>query len=123
MAIERLAWRNITAWTALNVWMMRAIDVLVGSDRWAFQASVATSAVVLTYPRTVVTVNTTSGAVVLTLPRAADVIGFEVAVTRTAGSNSVTLDGAGAETIDGSATLVSNKVRIVSNGTGWISIS
>lgn len=50
----------------------------------------------------IVLVDTTAGAVTLTLPSAASA--SEITVKNRAGANRVTLDGAGAQTIDGSAT-------------------
>lgn len=52
----------------------------------------------------IVLVDTSGGAVTLTLPSAASAA--EITVKNVAGANSVTLDGAGAQEIDGSATLV-----------------
>jgi hypothetical protein len=50
-------------------------------------------------------VDTTGGAVTITLPTMADNIGKKITITRlTAGANALTVDGEGAETINGAAT-------------------
>lgn len=66
----------------------------------------------------------TGGAVTITLPTAVGVAGCEIAAKRlNSGANSVTLDGAGAETIDGAATKVLTTqyetARLVSDGANW----
>jgi|GEM_PF-1169751 len=67
----------------------------------------------------------TSAAFTITLPAGADVLtGFTIYVKKTdASANAVTIDGAGAETIDGVATLVlseEDKIEAVTwNGTEW----
>lgn len=50
-------------------------------------------------------VDTTSGSVTLTLPAAAYMRGRLVCVKKLVAANTVTVDGSGSETIDGSATL------------------
>lgn len=122
MAIERLAWIRTSAWPALNAWMQRAIDVLTGSDRWATIAVSSTSNLVVTWPLSLVGVNTSGGAVSLTLPRAADVSGFEIAIKRTAGASTLTMLAAVGDTIDGSGSLTSNAVRLISTGSSWIAV-
>lgn len=69
-------------------------------------------------------VNASGGAVTMTLPAAASSTGQVVNVKKTdASANSVTLDGNGAETIDGAATLAwttqYQSYTIICNGTGW----
>lgn len=69
----------------------------------------------------------TSGARTLNLPAVADAgAGKEYIIkdeTGTAGANNITIDGSGAETIDGAATLVINtnygKARIYCTGSAW----
>lgn len=68
--------------------------------------------------------NATTGAIVLTLPGAAANNGRVLTVKKTdAGANTVTVDGSGAETIDGAAThvlaLQYDTVTVISDGTGW----
>jgi hypothetical protein len=65
----------------------------------------------------------------VTLPSAVGIRGKEYIIkdgTGTAGANNITIDGAGAETIDGALTKVIStnwgSVRIKSNGIGWITI-
>lgn len=66
----------------------------------------------------------TAGAIIITLLAAAQCAGLRYMYKKTdAGANTLTIDGAGAETIDAAATLVlatQNKAAvIVSNGTSW----
>lgn len=69
----------------------------------------------------------TSGAITLNLPAAASNTHRTLYVKKISASNSVTLDGSGAETIDNAATLTLstqyNYVRIVSDGSEWWVIS
>jgi hypothetical protein len=67
----------------------------------------------------------TSGAITITLPTAVGISGKEYVVKKTdASTNAVILDAAGAETIDGEATLsIGAKgvvISVVSNGSNWI---
>lgn len=68
-------------------------------------------------------VNTTSGAVTVTLPTAVGISGRMYIFKLINGSNSLTLDPDGAETIDGATTWATTtlyaKVTIISNGTNW----
>lgn len=68
-------------------------------------------------------VNTTSGAVTVTLPTAVGISGRMYIFKLINGSNSLTLDPDGAETIDGASTWATTtlyaKVTIISNGTNW----
>lgn len=71
-----------------------------------------------------VTVDASGGAVTVTLPPAADEPGMAFTLTRADGSaNAVTVDGSGADTIDGRATFAlvqaGHAQRVVSDGTGW----
>lgn len=72
----------------------------------------------------VVLSNAASGAVTLTLPPADESAGRRLAIKKTdASANAVTIDGSGAETIDGSATLVLatqyNATTIICDGSQW----
>lgn len=113
MPIERLAWRAVTAWAALNAQLGRALDVLVGSDRVAMQAVSATTTLALTWPRTLVESTTTAGAVALTLPDAAAHVGFQVWVVLVTGANALTVNG----------TSVTTRASWVSTGTAWRQVS
>lgn len=74
----------------------------------------------------VLLVDTQSGAVTLNLPAAADAAGQVLTVKRMGtGVNAVTIDGDGAETIDGSATNTDldaqyDVLTIVSDGSEWL---
>lgn len=68
----------------------------------------------------VVLVDTTAGAVTIILPSAADGKWQEYVIKKTAGGNTLTLDGAGGETIDGAATQpITTWMRVWSDGTAW----
>jgi hypothetical protein len=67
--------------------------------------------------------DTSSGNVTLTLPAVSGNTGLQYTVKKISASNTLTLDGDGSETIDGSATvaITTNNVavRIVCNGSAW----
>lgn len=68
--------------------------------------------------------DTTAGAITLNLPTAASMIGKYLYAVKTAGANTLTWDGNGAETIDGSATkAITTNSRIFSNGIAWFTVS
>lgn len=76
----------------------------------------------------IILVNATGGAVIATLPAVADVpVGKTYTVKKTNATNTVTVEGAGAETIDGAANVVLTAqydfVSIVSNGTAWFIVA
>jgi hypothetical protein len=68
-------------------------------------------------------VNTTSGSVTATLPKAADANNFVYYFKLINGTNALTIDPDGSETIDGAATWSTTTlyagVTIISNGTNW----
>ena len=71
-----------------------------------------------------VLVNATSGAVTITLPTAAGISGREFVIKKIdSSSNVVTVDGGGAETIDGTTTFdleyQDESINIISNNTNW----
>jgi hypothetical protein len=73
----------------------------------------------------IVRANTSGGAFTFTLPTAVGVAGKEYLIKVTTGGNILTIDGNGAETIDGLTTDVSlsqtgDWMRIVSDGANWI---
>lgn len=75
------------------------------------------------YIDSVVRVGTTGGARTVTLPTAVGWSGIDITVHHFAGSNSLTIDPPGAQTIDGSSTYVvplGVAVRCVSDGTNWV---
>ncbi len=73
-----------------------------------------------------VSVDATAGAVTITLPASASTrVGKRYTVNKIdAGGNAVTVDGNGAETIEGSANVSLatqwSKVTVVNNGTSWV---
>lgn len=83
-----------------------------------------TAAYTLGWSDELVLVDATAGAVTITLPPAAQSRGQRVVVKKTdASGNAVTVDGSGAETIDGAATAALaaqyDSVDIQSDGTSW----
>lgn len=65
-----------------------------------------------------------AGAITLNLPAAASSEGFSYAITKTdSGANTVTIDGNGAETVNGETTQVISRqytsITVVCDGTGW----
>lgn len=72
-------------------------------------------------PRNIILADASSGAITVNLPPAADWDGLLITVKKLDASNNVTIDGDGAETIDGSTTLVLStqydSVTLLSDGT------
>jgi hypothetical protein len=105
---------------------LRDIGVLFTNLR--LQSVTKTSAYTITTADRLVYVDTTGGNVTVTLPAAATVTTNTVySVVKTAAGNTVTLDGSGAETVDGNAnkavTALYGRLDVISNGTGWVSIN
>jgi len=72
--------------------------------------------------------NASAGAITINLPTAVGIVGREIQILKTdSSSNEITIDGDGAETIDGNITaaLISqgNFITIVSDGTNWAVIN
>lgn len=93
-----------------------------GATRGAFRSVTTTGTVVS--GDYLLLCDATGGAITMTLPAAALVPGRIYAFKRiNAGANAVTVDGYGAETIDGAATHVLtpqwNNVLIMTNGVAW----
>ena len=121
MPRERASWVPALDWTVLNNRLRRLADIVEGDGRVQVQQVNADATLALTWPRTLVLTDTTAGNVTVTLPPAASVVGYEVVVRKDAGGNTLTYDGAGSETINGSATLaVTTTARLVSTGARWV---
>lgn len=77
----------------------------------------------LDHVHTFVRADTSGGSVTLTLPAAATVTGYRLDIKKIASSHTLTVDGDGTETIDGSATLswstTNQSYSIISDGTQW----
>ena len=77
----------------------------------------------LTFPMTLVLVDTTAGNVTLTLPPANTVPGFRIECKKLTAANTLIVDGAGSETIDGSATLAwttqYQSYSLIADGGAW----
>lgn len=92
MSIERLTWVPVPDRVAFNGALKRRVETLDKQRRYQLLAMDADGVARLTYPLTLVMVNTTGGAVAVMLPAAATVLGYRVSVVRE-GANSVTVDG------------------------------
>ncbi len=73
----------------------------------------------------IVTCDASGGAFTVTLPAAASNTGLVLLIKKTDnGTNAVTVDGNGSETIDGSTTIalpgLNNFIEVVSDGTNWV---
>jgi hypothetical protein len=84
-----------------------------------------TSAATLDYKNDIALVDATAAAVTITLPKAQEYKGRPFYIKKVdASANAVTVEGDGSETIDGAAnvSLASqwDGVRVVSDGTGWV---
>lgn len=112
-----------------------------GSNRWHVidsdgyrdrkAVSTVTATTTLDYGHRYVRADPTAGSIVLTLPAVADMPGQVITVVRvTSTANNITLDGNGAETIDGAATYVlptgagsvGKFVTIVNTGSAWLTV-
>lgn len=107
------------------------MDAIVALQTYAAKAQrtlrTTTVAYTLTDDDDIVAGDATGGAVTLTLPTAVGRAGrVFVAKKLDASGNAVTLDGAGAETVDGATTLALSAqwqtARVVSNGSAWLTI-
>lgn len=131
--MERPAWPPLALTTtlsdvtaSLNVRLPRWADLISRLQRLNVRA--ITAATTLTENDDVVTVATAGGAVTVTLPPVAGTRGKTYHIKKTdASANNLTLDGNGAETIDGAATVVWNTQwmtkQVVSTGAEWLTVS
>lgn len=133
MARELAAWATISDTLrvdalirGLNAQLRRMFEHVARLQRMNVRA--ASAATTLTDADDVLLVNTTSGAVTVTLPPAASARRDRPYIVKkiNAGANNVTLDGDGAETIDGAASVVWNTqwqvTRVVSDGSAWYTV-
>lgn len=71
----------------------------------------------------VIFTNSTSGSVVITLPTASGQGGKEIMIKRSSGSNLVTIQADGSETVDGSSSYIMNhqyeSISLISNDSNW----
>lgn len=103
-------------------------DIGVLFTNLQLQSVTKTSAYTITTADRLTYVDTTSGNVTVTLPAAATVTANTVySVEKTAAGNTVTVEGDGAETIDGSAnaslTSLYSRLDLISTGSAWVSIN
>lgn len=103
MPIERQSWRPVFSWDGLTAIMRRAFEVFTTSDRLDVQTVSATADLALTWPMSLVLVDTSGGNVTLTLPSPQTVPGFRVEVKKQTAANTLTV--ASAANIDGAATV------------------
>jgi hypothetical protein len=82
-----------------------------------------TTDLTLTESHSIITANTTSGTITITLPAATDADNRTYTLIKTNASNSLIIDGDGAETINGNVDLtytnLYSRVTIISDGTSW----
>lgn len=100
-----------------------------GLDNTSLTVRSVTATTTLTQNDYVLLADPAGGAITVNLPAVASVQpGRQYTVRTTGTTNAVTLDGSGAETIDGAATkaLASGAIHgatVISNGTAWFTIS
>lgn len=128
--MERPTWETLAITTPLerlvgivNTRLTRWADLVARLQRLNVRA--VTAATTLTENDDVLTVATAGGAVTVTLPPVSGTRGKVYYIKKTdASANNITLDGNGAETIDGAATVVWNtqwqSYTVVSTGTAWL---
>jgi len=106
MPRERMGWLPVATWGGnINGMLRRLWDLAENSTRWDYKTISATATLDLSWPSTVIEVDTTAGSVTLTLPPLATVPGYRVEVVKTVAANTLTIDGSGAELINGATTL------------------
>jgi hypothetical protein len=118
MPIERQRWTPTTDWAPANAQLRRTVETLDSSARVDIRRMDASGTVGLTYPHTLVVVDTTSASVTVTLPDPATVPGFRVEVKKTGAPN--TCEVASSAFIDGAAsiawTVQSQSYSLISDG-------
>lgn len=100
------------------------INGLAARRRWPTVVSATTTYTVLTDDSYIVRCDATGAAFTVNLPAVSGLSGLQVTIKKTDSSaNAVTVDGSGAETIDGAATYSLatqyKHVTLVCNGTSW----
>lgn len=123
MPSERQRWVPAADVATINQRMPRIVETLDKSARYDLKTVSASQTVMLTYPRTLFLVDTTSGSVTLTLPAAAASVGMRFEAKKLTAANTVTIDANASETIDGALTLAwtvrYESFGVVSDGTRW----
>jgi hypothetical protein len=105
MARERMTFVRVPEWSAqANTQMQRVVALADGSTRTDVKAIAATGTLTLTWPFTLLEVDTTGGNVTVTLPPLATVPGYRVDVKKLVAANTATIAAASGETIDGAGT-------------------
>ncbi len=117
--------RNI-AYTKM-VDAMKAVQLGLGLNFGKRPVTTKTADYTVTTADYTVIGDTTSGNKVFTLPTAASASGYTFVFKKIVSANTLTIDGAGSETIDGATTKVLStqwtSVTIHSNGTAWFIIA
>ena len=93
MPVERQRWVPQEDIDGVNARLRRPLEVFDTADRVQSSTQNVTATLALTWPDSLVQSDTTAGAVVLSFPVAATVPGFRVAVVKTAGGNTLTVNG------------------------------
>lgn len=114
-------WRDIPqAWVPFQARLRAALR---DAGAYSVAAFSATGDITLTGSPAFITADTTAGSVTLTLPPAASVTGYRAEVKKIAAANTLTVEGNGSETIDGSANLAwttqYQSFAFVSDGSQW----
>ena len=119
-------WSTLSAssFDVFQVILHRKLKELENAIGRGYRTTAVAAAYTATWMDEVLLVDATSGAVTVTLPAAASSIGMRLIVKKIdASANAVTIDGSGAETIDGAATQSTTTQyagwTIVSDGTSW----
>lgn len=104
--------RDVLKWDGTN-WVNDKLNVVNKSA--AYTATLADD---------FITVDTSSGSVTIDLPAVATTTGHEYNIVKTTAANTLTVDAAGGELINGATTITTTTqwacIRLVSNGTYWV---
>jgi hypothetical protein len=123
MPRERMSWVKVLDMAALNVRLRRMFDLTEGSTRYDVKRIAASATLDLTWPQTLLDVDTTAGNVTVTLPAAGEVPGYCVQAVKVTAANTFTLAAAAGETISGAAswprTTQWDTYTVVSTGAAW----
>jgi hypothetical protein len=123
MPVERQRWKPAESLDALNAQLRRVVEVFDNAFRYHVIRITATGRLTLTYPLSLVLIDTTSGNVTLTLPDAQTVAGYRIDAKKLVAANSITIDTTGSDTIDGASSFSWStryqSFSIVNDGGTW----
>lgn len=125
MALQRLAFGPLDESPLGRA--LKKLENLLGRTPVFGATRTVTAATTIIDSDDVVLVDTTGGSITVTLPPAATNLGRRFTMKKMVAANTMTLDGNGAETIDGAATVavtVQYAARTVqSDGSGWLIVA